>query len=53
MAHDGGAETTKAGPFASRLVQLAGLAFRRAKSEEEEAKDVRHVDHVFPRSFSG
>jgi hypothetical protein len=53
MPRDGGAEIPKAGPFGSLLVQLAGLAFRRAKSEEEDDKDVRHVVHVFHQSFSG
>jgi hypothetical protein len=51
MPVDGGAEIPKAGPFGSLLVQLAGLALRHAKSEEDD-KDVRHVVYVFHQSFS-
>lgn len=47
MDHDGATEIPKAGSFGSLLVQLARLAFRRAKSEEEDDKDVRQVVHSF------
>lgn len=53
MNHDGATEIPQAGAFGSLLVQLAGLAFRRAKSEEEDDKDVRQVVHSFLKSLSG